>query len=108
MLEFYYQKKISLEKIVDKMCHKPAELFKIDKRGYIREGYRADMVLIDLNKEYTVSKDNILYKCQWSPFENQIFHSKITHTFVNGNLVYKNGVFNEDIKGIALEFNRKV
>ncbi len=108
MLEFYYQKKISLEKIVDKMCHKPAELFKIDRRGYIREGYRADMVLIDLDKEYTVSKDNLLYKCQWSPFENQIFHSKITHTFVNGNLVYKDGVFNEGIKGMALEFNRKV
>ena len=108
MLEFYYQKKISLEKIVDKMCHKPAELFKIDKRGYLREGYRADMVLIDLDKKYTVSKDNILYKCQWSPFENQVFHSKITHTFVNGNLVYKDGVFNEDIKGMALEFNRKV
>jgi dihydroorotase len=106
MLEFYHQKKISIEKIVDKMCHKPAELFQIDKRGYIKEGYMADLVLVDLDTEYTVTKDNILYKCGWSPFEGQTFHSKVTHTFVNGNLVYKNGVFNEDIKGKALKFNR--
>ncbi len=106
MLEFYHQNKISLEKIADKMCHKPAELFKVSKRGYIREGYCADLVLIDLDTEYTVSKENILYKCKWSPFENQVFHSKITHTFVNGNLVYENGIFHEEIKGRALEFDR--
>jgi len=106
MLEFYYQGKISLEKIIDKMCHKPAELFNVNKRGYIREGYYADLVLIDLDTEYTVSKDNILYKCQWSPFENKTFHSKITHTFVNGNLVYENGIFNEEVKGMPLEFDR--
>lgn len=106
MLEFYHQKMISLEKIVDKMCHKPAELFKVDKRGFIRVGYRADIVLFDLNTEYKVSKENILYKCNWSPFENYTFHSKVTHTFINGNLVYENGIFNEDIKGMALEFNR--
>ena len=106
MLEFYHQKKISIEKIVDKMCHKPAELFQIDKRGYIKEGYMADLVLVDLDTEYTVTKDNILYKCGWSPFEGQTFHSKVTHTFVNGNLVYENEVFNEDIKGKALKFNR--
>ena len=106
MLEFYHQEKISLEKLVDKMCHKPAELFQVKKRGYIREGYRADIVLVDLNTEYKVSKENILYKCKWSPFENTTFHSKITHTFVNGNLVYENGIFNENIKGMALEFNR--
>ncbi len=108
MLEFYYRKKISLEKIVDKMCHKPADLFKIDRRGYIKEGYHADIVLVDLKDEYKVSKDNILYKCGWSPFENQVFHSKVTHTFVNGRLVYVNGEFNEDTKGMALEFNRGV
>jgi len=107
MLEFYHQEKISLEKIVDKMCHKPAELFKVYKRGYIKEGYHADIVLIDLNTEYTVSKENILYKCNWSPFEGETFHSKITHTFVNGNPVFENGEFNEDKKGMALEFNRK-
>ncbi|MEN8121338.1 MAG: dihydroorotase [Bacteroidota bacterium] len=108
MLEFHYHKKISLEKIVDKMCHKPAELFQIEKRGYIREGYRADMVLIDLDSQYKVSKENTLYKCNWSPFENTTFHSKITHTFVNGNLVYESGTFNEDIKGMALEFDRGI
>jgi len=89
------------------MCHKPAELFKVYKRGYIKEGYHADIVLIDLNTEYTVSKENILYKCNWSPFEGETFHSKITHTFVNGNPVFENGEFNEDKKGMALEFNRK-
>ena len=106
MLEFYRQEKISIEKIVDKMCHKPAELFQVDKRGYIREGYMADLVLVDLDTKYTVAKDNILYKCGWSPFEGQTFHSKVTHTFVNGNLVYENGVFNEGVKGEALRFNR--
>ena len=106
MLEFYHRNKISLEKIADKMCHKPAELFQIEKRGYIREGYMADLILVDLDTDYTVTKDNILYKCGWSPFEGQTFHSMITHTFVNGNLVYENGVFNEEIKGRALHFDR--
>ena len=107
MLEFYHENKISLEKIVDKMCHKPAELFRVDKRGFIREGYHADLALVDLNTIYKVSGENILYKCNWSPFEGKAFNSKITHTFVNGNLVYENGVFNEAIKGVALKFNRE-
>ncbi len=106
MLEFYKQGKISLEKIVEKMCHAPAQLFRIDKRAYIREGYWADLVLVDLDTEQKVEKSNIHYKCGWSPFEETIFHSKILYTFVNGNIVYDNGKFNEDIKGKALKFNR--
>lgn len=90
MLEFYHQDKITLPKIVEKMCHNPAILFQIEKRGYIKEGYKADLVLVDLNAPWTVQKDNILYKCGWSPFEKTTFKSRITHTFVNGKLVYKN------------------
>jgi len=105
MLEFYKFKKISLEKIVEKMCHTPADIFKIDKRGYIREGYWADLVLIDLDNDWKVTKQNILYKCKWSPFENYNFTSKVFATFVNGNLVYEDGIFNEQIKGKRLNFN---
>lgn len=106
MLELYHQNKISLIDIVNKMCHSPADIFQIEKRGYIREGYFADLVLIDLNNPWTVSKDNILYKCKWSPFENQKFKSQITHTIINGNIVYENGVFDESEKGQRLTFNR--
>ena len=106
MLEFHKQGKISLETIVQKMSHNVAEMFEIDRRGFIREGYFADLVLVDLNQSYTVSKENILYKCAWSPFEGQIFHSVIRHTFVNGNHVYNNGSFDENIKGMRLRFNR--
>ena len=102
MLEFYKQGFISLEKIVEKMCHNPSTLYRIDKRGYIREGYYADLILVDLDKSFTVDKENILYKCGWSPLEGTTFHSKVTHTFVNGNLVYNNGTFNEAQKGMAL------
>ncbi len=97
---------ISIEKAVEKMSHNPAKLFQIEKRGFIKEGYYADLVLIDAEKPQTVSKDNILYKCGWSPFEGTTFSSTITHTFVNGNLVYNNGVFNENIRGKRLTFNR--
>lgn len=107
MLECYRQNKISLETIVTKMCHNPAILFNINNRGFIRENYFADLVLFDLTQQQTVEKNNILYKCGWSPLEGQLLHSKITHTFVNGNLVYENGKFNETIKGKALTFNRK-
>lgn len=104
MLENHKNGKISLEKIVKKMCHNPAILFRIEKRGFIKEHYKADLVLVDLNKNYTVSKENILYKCGWSPLENFTFHSKITHTFVNGNLVYENGNFTENRFGERLLF----
>ncbi|PQJ21711.1 dihydroorotase [Tenacibaculum sp. SG-28] len=97
---------LTIEKAVEKMCHNPAKLFKVNKRGFIKEGYFADLVLVDLHKSWTVNKDNILYKCGWSPFEEQKFSSTITHTFVNGNLMYNLGHFNEEIKGERLEFNR--
>lgn len=106
MLEFYHQGKISLEKIVEKMCHNPAILFEIEKRGYIKEGYKADLVLVDLNAPWTVKKDNILYKCGWSPFERTTFKSRITHTFVNGNLVHKNFKIHEGYLGERLTFDR--
>ena len=106
MLSFVNQGKITLEKVVEKMCHNPAICFKVEKRGFIREGYFADLVLIDLNKPWKVNKDNILYKCGWSPFEGETFNAQITHTFVNGHLVYKNGFFDENQKGMRLTFNR--
>ncbi len=106
MLEFVKSDKINLEKIVEKMCHNPARIFKIRKRGFIKKGYFADLVLIDLNNGEIVSKDNILYKCGWSPFEGTKFNSSITHTFVNGSLIYNQGKFNDKIKGQRLEFDR--
>ncbi|MBC7556206.1 MAG: dihydroorotase [Chryseobacterium sp.] len=106
MLEHYQNGKISLEKIVQKMCHNPAILFEIEKRGFIKEGYKADLILVDLNQKYTVSKENILAKCGWSPFEGKTFHSKITHTFVNGNLVFENGKISIERHGERLLFDR--
>lgn len=103
MLEFYKQGKISLEKIVEKMCHNPATLYGIANRGFIREGYFADLTMVDLNESWTVNKDNILSKCGWSPLEGTTFQTKITHTFVNGNLVYTNGIFDETTYGMPLE-----
>jgi dihydroorotase len=104
MLQLFHQKKISLEKIVEKMCHAPADLFRIDKRGYLREGYWADLVLVDLNQAWEVNKSNILYKCGWSPFEGMHFDSQITHTFVNGNLVFENGQILDSAPGMRLIF----
>ena len=106
LLEKVKEGVIPIEKAVEKMSHNPAKLFQIEKRGFIKEGYFADLVLIDTNKPQTVSKDNILYKCGWSPFEGTTFSSTITHTFVNGNLMYNNGVFNNEIKGKRITFNR--
>jgi dihydroorotase len=97
---------ISIEKAVEKMSHNPAILFEIEKRGYVREGYFADLVLVDPKKSWQVAKENILYKCGWSPFEGTTFSSTITHTFVNGNLMYEEGTFNEHVKGKRLTFNR--
>lgn len=106
MLQKHQEGKITLEKMVEKMCHNPATLFKIQNRGFIREGYYADLVLVNLNQSFTVSKENILYKCGWSPFEGQEFNSTISHTFVNGNLIFENGIFNETTKGKRLLFER--
>lgn len=113
MLHYYLQGKISLEKIVEKMSHAVADCFNMQERGYIREGYFADLVIVDLNQPWTVSKENILYKCGWSPFEKAgdngspfTFPASITHTFVNGHLVYGNHVWDESIKGQRLLFER--
>ena len=106
LLEKVKEGVIPIEKAVEKMSHNPAKLFQIEKRGFIKEGYFADIVLIDINKPQTVSKDNLLYKCGWSPFEGTTFSSTITHTFVNGHLMYDNGVFNDTVKGKRITFNR--
>jgi dihydroorotase len=106
MMDFHQKGKISLEKIIEKMCHAPAECFKIENRGYIREGYWADLVLIDLNKPYTVSKENILYKAGWSPFEGTTFGSTIKKTFISGELLYDEGIFNDKKSGQRLLFNK--
>ena len=103
MLEFYKQGLISLEKIAEKMCHNPAILYQIDRRGFIEEGYYADLFIVDLDQQWTVSKENILYKCAWSPLEGTNFHTKITHTFVNGNLVYCDGIVNDQYRGLPLK-----
>lgn len=106
MLQLYHQGKIRLETIVQKMSHHVAELYRIIDRGYIREGYYADLVLVDLNTIAEVQKDNLLYKCGWSPFENTIFKSRITHTIVNGRIVYLQEQFTEGVNGMRLSFLR--
>ena len=106
MMEFVNQGKISLEKVVEKMCHNPAICFKAEKRGFIKVGYFADLVLIDLNKPWGVNKENILYKCGWSPFEGETFNAQITHTFVNGHIAYEYGSFDESSRGMRLTFDR--
>ena len=104
MLELARQGYFSIEKAVEKMCHAPAELFKIEKRGYIRQGYFADLVLINPNEKWTVTKDNILYKCGWSPLDGAEFSNKIVTVFINGNKVFDNGIFDKNQKGMRLEF----
>ncbi|MFN3755959.1 MAG: dihydroorotase [Flavobacterium sp.] len=106
MFEANLQGKITLEKIVTKMCHSPADIFKIDKRGYIREGYYADLVLVNPAMPWNVKKENILYKCGWSPLEGQTFRSRVTHTFVNGALVYQQGKNLEVKNGMRMVYNR--
>ena len=104
MLSFYHKGKISLEKIVEKMCHAPAICFRVEKRGFIREGYWADLAIVDINKKWKVSKKNIYHKCNWSPFENKFFKGKVSHTIVSGHLAYQNGQFFEEKKGERLLF----
>lgn len=106
MLYYYRMGKISLEKIAEKMSHAVATCFQIKDRGYIREGYHADLVIADLDKPWTVQKENVLYKCGWSPLEGFTFPASITHTFVNGRLVFENGKFDESIKGMRMQFSR--
>lgn len=107
MLMFYHKKWISLEKIVEKMCHAPAQCFQIEKRGYLEEGNWADLVLLDLEESWKVEKENILYKGHWSPFEGKIFKGKVKTTIVSGHLAYHNGVFNEGKMGERILFDRK-
>jgi dihydroorotase len=104
MLELVQQGKISIEKVVEKMCHAPARLFGVKDRGFIEPGLKADLVLVDMEQEWTVAHNNIYYKCGWSPFGGETFHSKVSHTWVNGKLAYKEGLFNEMIRGERLEF----
>ncbi len=106
MLEMHAKRRITMEKIVQKMCHNPAIIFNIEKRGFIREGYKADLVIVDLNAKWTVEKENILYKCGWSPLEGTEFSSKVTHTFVNGHLAYENGLLSDEKHGERLLFDR--
>lgn len=106
LFEAHQQGKISIEKIVEKMAHNPAKIFKIEKRGFIKEGYFADLAIVNTNDPWTVSKENILYHCGWSPLEGTTFSSKITHTFVNGTLVYENQKVKEIRNGKRLTFNR--
>jgi dihydroorotase len=106
MLEKHREGKISIERLVEKMCHNPAILFEIEKRGYIREGYFADLVIADTHAKWVVEKSNVLAKCGWSPFEGQIFHSKIKTVLVSGHLAYHNGAFDETKKGERLLFTR--
>jgi len=104
MLELVHLGKISIEKVVEKMCHAPARLFGIKDRGFIEPGLKADLVLVDMDQEWTVAHKNIHYKCGWSPLEGETFHSKVSHTWVNGQLAYKEGLFNEMVRGERLEF----
>ncbi len=107
MLDFYHQGKIPLTKIIEKMCHNPAILFNIQDRGFIKEGYYADMVVANLNNPWTVAPDNILYKCGWSPFEGHEFKSSIEKTFVSGHLAYDQGKFDASKNGLRLKFNNR-
>ncbi len=107
LLELYHQGKISLEKIVEKTSHHVAEIYRMKERGYIREGYYADVVLVDLKQAWTVTQQNIAYKCNWSPFKNQLFQSKIMQTFVNGNLVYAANQWNDERLGKRLLFEKE-
>ncbi|ELY2018507.1 amidohydrolase family protein, partial [Flavobacterium psychrophilum] len=106
LFEAFHQGKISIEKIVEKTAHNPAKIFKIDRRGFIKVGYYADLVIVNIGMPWRVNKDNILYKCKWSPFEDYTFKSRITHTFVNGELVFHNAKTKEIHCGKRLEFNR--
>lgn len=107
LFEAHHQGKISVEKIVEKFCHNPAKIFKIEKRGFIKEGYFADIAIVNAYLPWNVKKENILYKCGWSPFEGYSFKSRVTHTFVNGKLVYANGKVKDEKAGQRLLFDRE-
>jgi dihydroorotase len=108
LFEAHHQGKISVEKIVEKFCHNPAKIFKIEKRGFIKEGFYADLAIVNAYLPWNVKKENILYKCGWSPFEGYNFKSRVTHTFVNGKLVFANGKIKEEKAGQRLLFEREL
>jgi dihydroorotase len=104
MLEFFHDGKITLEKVVELMCHKPAQCFNVVKRGFIRKKYFADLVLLDFSKQSHVDSGSLLYKCKWSPFEGYTFNSKVAYTFVNGQMVYNGETISDHVRGMRLEF----
>ena len=106
MLKFVKEQKITIEDVIQKMCHNPSICFKVHKRGFIKENYFADIVLVDIDKKYTVLEEDILSKCKWSPFTGDSLYGKIDYTIINGNIVYEKGVFNENQKGMRLVFDR--
>ena len=106
MIDLHKQGKISMEKVIEKMCHAPADMFDIDKRGYLREGYYADVVVVNPNDHWTVGAENIMAKCGWSPFEGHTFGSKVEHTFVSGHHAWNHGELNDSKPGMRLLFNR--
>ena len=106
MLDFYHRGQISLEKIVEKMCHAPAQCFQVAERGFLDEGYWADIALVDENRPWRVAPENILYRCGWSPFEGYLFKGQVTHTIVSVHLAFENGQFNENKMGERLLFQR--
>ena len=106
MLEIYKRGDVTLSNIVERMCHAPAVRYKVRERGFIREGYYADLLIADMNSRWQVLPDNILYKCGWSPFEEEYFTTRVTHTIINGEVVYEEGKVNETFRGKALEFDR--
>lgn len=106
MLELMHQGVFTMEEVVEKMCHAPARLFQVKDRGFVREGHHADLVLVDLNDPWTVAKENLLYKCGWSPFEGQAFRSRVLRTWVNGNLAYANGQVDRSVRGMRATFDR--
>ncbi len=106
MIELSKRGNFSLELVAQKMCHAPAIVYNVEKRGFVKEGYFADLVLVDPNANWTVNSDNLLYKCDWSPLNGQQLSSKVTHTIINGRVVYDNGGFDESFRGTALSFNR--
>jgi dihydroorotase len=106
MFELVRRGELTPAQVVELMCHKVAQCFGIQKRGYIRKGYYADLAIVNPDNPWTVEKSNILYKCGWSPLEGQLLHARVTHTFVNGRLVYDSGVFDGSLRGQALAFDR--
>jgi dihydroorotase len=107
MLELYHNGVMSITKIVEKMCHNPALIYRVRNRGFIREGYKADLCIVNPDEPWTVTRENLMYKCGWSPFEGRTFRSRVKQTIVNGNIVFDNGITDEMYRGERLLFTAK-